>query len=806
MAAGNEADWHLVPRLLLRRAGFGFDLLDALTDDAVAAPAAAYRRAERDLEDIRAELLREAIPAAVTASRERSDRAVLRALSQTRAAVGRRRPIPPRPLARCPEQARARVYAAAHAAARAAETELARAVGRDAADRSLRLRKLLDAPVLDALLQLAPSFYDGVLRWLAAEATGSGRDRSMERRLCLYLQRLAAKNETTSFFGPLVHGRVDPGVHGVHFAAETRSGVVETRPFLAFWAVCELARRMAADPLVRPAIPVTRVPVSRCDAELLTLGDGRRVRLDGRQSELLAAVDGRRSARELSECTGQSPQSVAQTLARLERLGVVRTWPEPASTAVQPFEQLLADAHRFAAHTDWPVRLAALWNGVQRFAEASDHERRRAELEAVETHFSELTGAPARRAGGRMYADRLIVYLESRGDLGPVRMGTDMAAAIEAGLAPVLDIGARLGELLHQAHQELAASVLRAAGTRRMPYDEFVLRIRQAVDDGALRERLAPVGELTAALTALVAGRVRDRACELDPADLQGLGVPGARPFFAGPDLLIRQGGDGPRFVLGEVHPYVFAWGSQGLFCDDPDGLQADFRADLSPWGGEACLATVMRRRRHKGLVTEAFPGRFVEVTAIATRSAERSVAITDLVVETLQDRVVLRDTRGELVLYAGEDDHPHLMPFAPPGTARFPLVRFGDFAPRITVGEVVAQRAAWWLEPEELTGSGAQGRSSGDAGSFGAAQRARVRFGLPRWIYAHVPGEPKPLCVDLDSPLAVAALASVVSGGKPGEPVTVQEMLPEPGALWLRRGGRPVTSELRLAMIRRNS
>ena len=97
---------------------------------------------------------------------------------------------------------------------------------------------------------------------------------------------------------------------------------------------------------------------------------------------------------------------------------------------------------------------------------------------------------------------------------------------------------------------------------------------------------------------------------------------------------------------------------------------------------------------------------------------------------------MALRDAHGDVVLYAGEDDHPHLMAFAPPPVQRFPLVRFGDLAPRITIGGLVAQRAAWWLEPEELTGD-RNPRTSGMA-AFSAAQRVRARRGLPNGRRRH--------------------------------------------------------------------
>lgn len=800
----DDTPWRLVPRLLLRRAGFDFDLLESLTDPSVTVPAERYRATVRELETVRERLLSGSLPAAVAASRKRADRAALRALSKARAAVGRRRALPAGLCAASPRGARLEDYRAAHTAMLRADAELRTAIEQDLSERTIRLRKALEPPVLDALLRLAPSFYDGTQRWLAGEATGSARDRAMARRLYLHVQRLAGENETTSSFGPLVHGLVDPGISDVVFGPPTETGVVETRPFLAFWAVCELARRMASDPAVRPGVPVTWVPAGLLQDRDLALADGRRVRLTDDQARLLAAVDGTRSPDALADCTGLRAADVTEWLARFELLGVVRCWPEPASTAVQPFEQLLADAGRLSAHTPWPDRLAALWACVERFAAAPGHEPRRAALEELEREFTALTGAPARRSGGETHADRLIVHLESRGDLGPVRLGTTPAAVIEAELAPVLDFGALHGELLHAAHQRLAVSVLRAHGTERLRCDEFGRLVRDAVARGALRDELRPAGKLTASLARLVEARTHGGECELSPTDLRGLGVPSGRARFAGPDVLIRQVGADRSFVLGEVHPYVFAWGPQGLFGTDPQEPHPEFAADLPPRGGPGGPVTVVRHRRHREPVTESFPGRLIEVTAVAGRDRERTVAITDLFVEAHEGRVRLRDARGEVVLYAGEDDHPHLMPFSPPPVSRFPLVRSGDRAPRITVGRVTVQRAAWWLHPAELTGA-LPARGSGGK-SFRSVQRARALHGLPRWVFAQVAGEPMPMCVDLDSPLAVEALAAVVAGDATRKQVCLREMLPEPEALWLRRQGRPVTSHLRLAMVRRAS
>ena len=270
---------------------------------------------------------------------------------------------------------------------------------------------------------------------------------------------------------------------------------------MAFWAVCELARRMAADPLVRAAIPVTRVAACRIDGQVLTLADGRQIGLTASQARLLAAVDGHRPAAAVAEAAGLPPAQAGDWLARFERLGVVRTWPEPALTAVQPFEQLLADASAFGAGTGWPRWLTALESRMREYAAADGHERRRAALATLESEFTKLSGVDPRRAGGQTYADRLVAYMEAHGDRGPVRLGSGLAGPIERELTPVLDVGARHGELLHQAHQELAMAVLREAGKARMPYDEFIRRIGRAAANGALREYLDPVEEFEAALS-----------------------------------------------------------------------------------------------------------------------------------------------------------------------------------------------------------------------------------------------------------------------------------------------------------------
>ena len=766
--------WRLVPRFLLRRAGFAFPMLDGLADPAVLIAAERYRGTRASVERTRGRLLGDVVPHAVRESRARGDGAALRRLSALRTSIGHRRTVVEPEDG--PPALRAAVAELVHAQDQltAAESALRDALVAERGARGDRLRRFADDDaVRDAILQLSPGFYDALVRRPPV---------ALGRRLYLYSQRLASKNETTSFFGPVTHGTVDAGTTG--FDLGPARDALTTRAFLAFWATVALGQRMTRDPAV--ALPISWVPAATRLPGRLVLADGRRVAVDPQAEKVLDAIDDARGATALAEDTGVPLAEVTTLLTRLGRLGVVRGWPEPPSTVLQPFDDLLAHADRYAAGTPWPADLRRLWTLVEAYRDAPGAAARRTALDALEHRFTTLSGVPARRAGGHMYADRAVAYLDCAGDLTPLRMGGDVASTITGELAPVLDLAARYGELCHAESVRAARAILATAGVDRIGYDAFVRLARgvEPPDGGA---------GFVAALTEVVGARTVAGRAALDPGDLAPLSTVATAPRFVSPDVLLGREPDGSHFlVLGELHPYVYAWGSQALFSDDPAGLQSAFAAALAPWGGPGSLATVVHRRRHKGLVGDWFPGRLIEVTAVACRDRRRTVPLTALTVVADADRVRLVGPDGDdLVLYAGEDDHLHLVAFAP-APVRLPVIWLGDTAPRVTVGRVVVQRARWRLD-ERLD----------RATAFVAAQDLRVRRGLPRWVYAHVPGEPKPICVDLDCPLAVETLAAAIAatGGATG--TTLTEMLPEPHALWLRRSGQPVTSELRLALVR---
>ncbi|MFJ9447588.1 hypothetical protein ACIRRH_37990 [Kitasatospora sp. NPDC101235] len=807
---GQRAEWQLYDRLLLRRAGFGIDLLTALGDGPAGAAAAEYREAVARFEQSRARL-QEAIAKSVTGADRERDRAELRELSKLRGRVGRRLPVDPGP--RGDDVASAvDAYRAAHSAQQQVGERLTTALGEEVLRRPERVRDLLrDERVCDALLQLSPSFHTEAVRWVDGwqqqdSATGRNRakDRSFYRRVYLYGQRLGAKNETTSYFGPLVHGRVDRAAEGTALGPETDAGYHVLEAQTAFWAVCELAKLIGTDPQVRDRPPVAwmpscrRAPAGSPGSGTIQSADGRRITLSGVRWQLAEAVDGRRSTVELAALAGLDLAETRRVLDRLRQAGAVRLWPEPPSTAARPLDWLVSWADRYAQGTAWPVRLRELRDLADAYAAAEGHRARAGALERVEECFTRLTEVDARRAGGRMYADRLVVSLDAKGDQSPVVIGGDVAGHWESELSPVLDVAARYGELQQQAAAELCTQIMREAGGDAMPYDELIRRMRASVEEGGLDRLAGPLIAFKRDYAALVESAVQGHEARLSPAELAGFAPEPGRHRFVSPDLMLESREDGGELlVLGELHPYVFAWGSQGLFSDEQDRMLGDFAAGLEPWGGPERLATVIRRRRHKGLVADWFPGRFIEITSVATDDRERTVPLTDLTVVLVDGTPRLRTPDGELTLYAGEDDHVHLRAFAAPGVG-LPLVRIGGFAPRIVVGNLLVQRARWWFGRADLGVDAARD----PAAAFLAVQSLRARHGVPRFCFASLPHEPKPVGIDLDSPLAVDALVAMVLAGD-STAVSLAEMRPAPDALWLRHGGAPVTSEFRIAMKR---
>jgi DNA-binding MarR family transcriptional regulator len=799
--AGTAPRWQLLDTFLLRRAGFPFDMLDGLASPRSTQTAVEYLRASAEAETARQALLGDIFPPTVAVARAAGDRTALRTLSRLRRDVGRRHATPAPCVVDDPRLRRG--LEEWQSATTRAERLAASLAGQWRADRAAAARHLRalasDQRVSEAVFLLSPSFAAAMRRRRHdTDGHDEARDakaRSYDRRLYAFIQRLAAKNETTSFFGPVTYGSFGT-VREPQWGPMSPDGYVSRHGRVAFWAAAELALAATRSARERAHVPARLLSAVTVNGNTARLPGMEPVPLSPLQADILAALggpgaNGDTTATGIAASLGADPAMVENALRKLEAKALVSRRLEPSSTTADPLGETtrrlarLPGAARQAAAGIRLAELTAQWT----LAGLPDREQVQREAERL---FEDVTGRAATRQAGRTYADRSIMFEDCVGDGQPLVLPDSWRRRLALCLEPVLDLGLALGEAVRAAHRELAAEIVTRHGGR-LSFLAFAEAMREAVNAGALEPRLAPARALRDRYAWLVMTTGATAPCvTLAPSSIAGLADRTGQAAFASPDILLSDGGNGV-IVLGEVHPYVFAWGLQGVYCPDPAGLSREMRAVAEVWGGPSRLATVLHRRRHKGLLTLAFPGTFIEVTGVTGEGTHR-VPVSALTVQHGPDGPCLLGPSGDLRLYVGEDDHPHLRAFAP-AQVELPRLRLGPATPRICVGDVVVQRGRWDPGPDEL----------GELRTATAEQLAiavaslRERYGIPRFAFVSSPAEAKPFLVDLKSPFGAEHLQRFARLGA----VTLTEMLPGPGELWVRRDGREYTSELRLSMVR---
>lgn len=456
--------WHASPTFLLRRAGFPFAALGVAAGGESARQAERLVQAEDASEAGRSRLLAELFPAAVAQARAERP-AELKALSRARKKVGARSAAELPDSVTDPELlAEHRVWLDLNRQLDRVRGELERAVDADRGGCSDRLRELAGRPdVREAVFVLSPSFSDALARYLDSvrSAHQRGDRHAFDRRLYAFLQRLAGKNETNSFFGPVTFGRF--AGERPAFGPEQVEGFRERRAYVSFWAAVEIGKAAVRRPGVAAEVPVRRLPVARIDGDRALVPGRPAVPLTADDRLLLQSLDGRRTSLELSAVTGLGRDQVRERLRRLARSAVLQRSCEPSSTSVEPLTDVLAQLPDSSEAKAIRVRVEELQRVVREYA-ATPLPDRQPLLAQAELIFSELTGRPARRNAGGTYADRSILFEDCVGDLMPVSLPETWRARIERQLAPVLDLGLAAGEAQRDAHRELARRVLADPG------------------------------------------------------------------------------------------------------------------------------------------------------------------------------------------------------------------------------------------------------------------------------------------------------------------------------------------------------
>lgn len=826
------AGWHLLPVVVLRQAGFPFELLAAYADPKASYEAAEITALETDARD-RAADLKQWFRAA-----DLPDREVVASW------LGHLRPFAEDDLAdlvtRLPEGAVRALHAYQDHTVVLAE-RWNQWEGRHQerlVDASTRLAAHFDADerLRDALLMSNDAQFSLIASWLADPGDPrTGRGRKLSDLLARYLQRFCAKNETNSHFGPIAIGHArhdDPGV-------QWRPSALRRRTFFSHWAAERLAVTLSARPGQLEHVPVRRRPWAfltdgRFSLYAFTTEDGLAADWRFRQVSERPATDAERLLFELCDAETSVAQLRAEfarrrvggfdaTLTALTTEGFVVARTEVPIGLPDPLaglrDQVAGDAHAEELLDAFSERTRAVAT-----VELPD---RPAALAEVKDLFAATTGEPPNRGSGRHYADRTVLFEECHAPVEGFTLGRSVTRFVESELAPIYEMVLAAPRLRLLRERTLLTGWLTDRFGPGAKVDLATLYQVYFADQATLARRCddidAELDRLDRDLTTVLldgadAGLAEVAVPEDRLRDLLAR-CPSGPPALCNPDIMFAATSvdalDRGDFlaVVGDLHATrellthsSFAPLVRDREPDIADQVTAAYQRLLEP---DEVLCDLARSHPDKTATQLALPVPDVEIFGRSPRP-RREVVEPRRMYLTLGRQAELRaeGVEGRLRLMAPPSGAPSvrrdpLAPFA------FPR-RLGGLGlraetlfhlPRIRAGRVVLQRELWRLPAGEFVGTGPAGlRRRGDAAEFHTACRLRERYGLPRYVFAKVAGEPKPVFVDFDSPLFVRQLFRLARGTS--GVVELSEMLPRPDQLWFRGDGGRFTTEIRCAVF----
>jgi hypothetical protein len=642
------------------------------------------------------------------------------------------------------------------------------------------------------------------------------RSKAKDNLITRYWQRYCGKNDTIGFFGPSTWVSLDPEAPAVSVHHGDR--LVRARTvYFEYWALEALASHLAADPQIRPWLPVGLRPHVTVD--------GRQVLMPGRdphslteaEADLLARCDGRTSAAAVADGTEH-----ASALALLDRLtardviwwGVNMPQNPGAEEVLRATVAAIADQTARERALAWLARLDTARDAVG--AAAGDPDKLAAALGDLDAEFTSITGAAAERRHGQMYAGRRICYEETVRDID-VTFGGPVLEAMAGPFGEVLLPAARwlsaaLADAYTRAFRTLYAE-LGGSGTAGIPLHRFWAAALPLITEPGpvITGVAAEFSTRWTTLTGLDQLPPGTRRVTLSSAELAGPAAElfaAPRPAWAGarihsPDVHICAGSVAAlargefTMVLGELHA-MWPTLDNASFADrhpEPARLRAAAAADIGPqvvpfyasWCPQFTprMASVRSDDYQLAFTPEsgADPARLLPAMTIT---------------------VTERD--GELIAAARDGRRwPLLAMFAIPmawsGSDLFKLAGPGRHVPRVTIDRLVAVRESW-----RTTVAEAWPTRSGGLPEYLAVRRLRRALGLPEKLFVKISTEVKPVYVDLTSPRYVSALATMLRAARnqAGDDVEVvmTELLPGPDQAWLPGpGGQRYFSELRVQM-----
>jgi hypothetical protein len=672
------------------------------------------------------------------------------------------------------------------------------------------------------------ALHRGIDVWLRMPAANRNHQaRKDERLVALYLQRYCAKNETIGFFGPIgwsVWSDDGPALMqrpGPHLVAERKVHF----EYRAINALAEaLSKRADLRKWLKPRLNA-RVRIEGND---LVLPVEKRKSLPPDVMRVLAACSGESAALDIAaalvadpDCRFRTQDEVHHILDQAAR-GRVVSWAIDVPVGPGPEHAL----RKILESVGDPVLRAQVMEPLDELETARDAVAQAAgdahaldaALGKLEMVFTRHTAQEAFQNPGEVYAGRGLVYEDCLRQT-EVEIGPGIRGQIAPPLALILQsarwfshtIAARFDAALNRLYTDLKARF----APQPVPASavEVLFNPKNPLVPGIVQD---VVKDLTARWASILRFEPGARRLHLSADELRSRmssafaapcpGWPSARHHSA--DILIASDGPGSveqgrcLCVLGEVHVNDTML-TRPLFLQlhpRPEEFSEAYKRDVEQ--PRIFLVTSRAYRGHRKLWDPFFPGDFQLAwdDSPPWRPNDHVLRLADLIVENTADGLVVR-TRDNGVRFPAAVYFERLL-WGESFTS-FKLLPPMNHTPRITIDNLVIHREAWRFLCRDL----AFIQEKAEIDRFIGTRRWARDHRLPRFVFARVPQEYKPLYVDLESPASVdvimrlARQALEVAGD--GAELALSEMLPNPAQTWLTDAeGETYTAELRIVAV----
>jgi hypothetical protein len=632
-----------------------------------------------------------------------------------------------------------------------------------------------------------------------------------------YWQRYCVKNESVGFFGPQGLALVDPAVEVIEVIPGSQL-LKKRSVHFEYWAIGALAAVLAEDSDLKLDLAPRRLPTVFIEGNVVHYPIDRENEVEAEIARVLAACDGMRSARSLaSELAGESfdEHEVYAILSELEEQNLIAWTLELPTGPGQPERELrrLLETTGTAGQRGLQAldEIEATRDAIA--AAAGDAEETTRTLEALKSTFERITSRAGSRKAGQLYAARTLVYEDTFRDI-EVRLGPRFFDKLAQPMSLILDsarwLTYRVAQDYLAAFEDAYTKLAAESSSPTIDYLKYWESIRHLFgkEDKAPPLVEAVVDELHRHWYEILqvdpsARRHSLTFAQIEPAFRAAFsaphpGWPSAR--YHSPDLMvaardvdaIRRGDC--TFVLGEIHVAMNTCSLRAFMnqLDDPDALIRAREIDLP----KPILMPVISREEitSKHLITMSRNAVDLEIGRTRSwRGRDHVIAVGELVIERRDGQLIVRDRKRTREFFAMEFFDTYLTAEV---ARTYGLLAHLPHLPRITLDDFVLTRESWTFAPETMKFAD----ESRGATQFAGARAWAKSHDLPRWVFAKVPEERKPIFVDFDSPLYVELFCRLVRGGSR---LTVSEMLPDVDDCWLQDGlGGTNTCELRVAAV----